>query len=145
MFNFASAQNVTNVRTIESVDVKVFANSKIRIGEDARILLGLQEKNVLIIKDAEGNVAIAGVSTEGEGRKVNNLGEFNHQALSGLLGGKNSEWTIDKETKLIHPITKDVYYPLSKSGSESSIAESIAEEDYEEANFDELVEQIEEV
>lgn len=132
MFNFETIQNVTNVRTIESIDVKVFANSKIRIGEDAKALLGLPEKNVLIVKDSAGNLAIAGVGKT-EGRAVSVLGDFSHQALSGYLGGKDSEWKIKKETPMTHPHTGDLYYSLEQviDGSKTN-AEEKAEIEAEE-------------
>lgn len=138
MFNFASSKNVTNIKSIDTVDVKVYSNNKIRIGDSAVAFLDLKNKNILIISDENNNLAIAGVDSSTEGRKLSDKGEFSHQVLSSLLKGNGSEWTIDRTNSMEHPVTKDKYYSLKQNTEEISAQESEEETDEEVEVLEEL-------
>lgn len=114
MFNFDSLENVTN-KLIQLSDVKVFANDKIRIGEDARKKLNLTEGRNIIIQRAGSTLVIASTAADsGNGRSVNTKGEFMHQGLAHILGGAKSEWAITGDGQT-HPATGDVYYALENT------------------------------
>jgi hypothetical protein len=113
MFNFDNVENVTN-KTIQVADVKVFANNKIRIGENAKKRLNLTAGRNIIIQRAGEVLIIASTDAEsGAGRPTKN-GEFSHQTIAHLLGGKYSELAIVGDGQE-HPATKDVYYELEET------------------------------
>ena len=121
MFNFDNFENVTN-KQLETSDVKVYANNKIRIGTEAKSKLGLDSsKNILVLKNnASGEILIAAVDAEGgQGRKVNSAGEFSNQLIASILGGVKAEWNLAL-TGTSHPVTGDVYFLLEKVEVESA-------------------------
>ena len=134
-FDFDSAQNVTNKRAVSLVDIKVFANNKIRIGDNAAEVLNLSGRNVLIVKDKDGNVAITSTDPEnGQGREVNKKFEFSNQFLAeSVLGGVHSEWKLVGEP-MVNPVTEDAYYLLEQTVKGSDVlaeAEEIVVADVE--------------
>jgi hypothetical protein len=138
-FDFDSAQNVTNKRAVSSVDIKVFANNKIRIGDNAAEVLKLSGRNVLIVKDKNGNVAITSTDPEnGQGREVNKKFEFSNQFLAeSVLGGVHSEWKLVGEP-MINPVTEDAYYLLEQTVNGADVileAEEIIVSEVENTEF----------
>jgi hypothetical protein len=144
MFNFDNFENVTN-KVMESSDVKVYANNKIRIGTDAKSKLGIDSsKNVLVLKNnATGEIVIAAVDAEGgQGRKINSAGEFSNQLIASILGGVKAEWNL-AETGVAHPVTGDTYFLLEKVEVEST-TEVEEDDDLPEINIIQTVESGEE-
>lgn len=128
MFNFDGAINATNVKkAIQSSDIKVYSGNKIRFSAEAIQKLNLSGRNVIIQKLADGTLVIASTNSEaGNGRPVSDKGEFSHQALSGLLGGKDSEWAITGEGQ-VHPVTEDIYFALEQIVNGADVQKQLAE------------------
>ena len=144
MFNFDNVENVTN-KTIQVADVKVFAGNKIRLGEDAKKRLNLTAGRNIIIQRAGDVFIIASTDAEsGVGRPAKN-GEFSHQTIAHLLGGKYTELAIVGDGQE-HPATKDVYFALEETVNGAEKREEFrikAEEADEEVNETETVSEAE--
>lgn len=113
MFNFDNIENVTN-KTIQVADVKVFAGNKIRLGEDAKKRLNLTaDRNIIVQRTGEVFIIASTDAESGVGRPAKN-GEFSHQTIAHLLGGKYTELAIVGDGQE-HPATGDVYYALEET------------------------------
>ena len=116
MFDFNNFDSVSN-RRIQDADIKVFANNRVRIGEDAVKTLGWDKESRLdVLHNAQtGEVAIYATKREDVGRYVNDKREFTHASIAQILGGKGSEWTISGEG-VVNPSTHEKWFKLEKIG-----------------------------
>jgi len=151
MFNFESAENLTNKQGLQLNDIKVLAGNKIRLGEEGLARLGAGR--ILILKDRDGSIAIGTVPTHledntenKEGRPLNSKREFSQQVVAHNLGGAHSELNFDEE--FIHPVTNRVWFLLKEvvNGAEerARIQELKLAQDAEDALKEEVEEELEE-
>lgn len=125
MIDFSKVENVTN-KQIAPLGIKIFANNKIRLSEEVRTKLGMDDdKTIIILKTGSKSFIIAATSIEGVGRSINKAGEFTHQNLASLLGGKGSEWVIEGEGTP-HPDTGDIYFELKQTVDGAEIEAKLA-------------------
>lgn len=145
-FNFESAESLTN-KNIQLADLKVLGNNNIRIGDEAVLKLGLKTgKKVLILRDKNGNFAIAGVDPEStEGREIKKNNGFSSKTIATLLGGQYSEYALEGDG-MEHPITGDVYYGLVETvnGTEERAKFKVEEKEIEETLQEQASEPVEE-
>ena len=115
MFNF---QGISSTR-VQSSDIKVLGNSRIKLSQTALDFLGLNPEThrLFIDKDFKTSqiyVAAIAIVTEGAkvisaGLKVNADGCFGNANVHGHLKGQHSEWKISKEGTTFDGVT---YYPI---------------------------------
>lgn len=115
MFNF---QGISSTR-VQSSDIKVLGNSRIKLSQTALDFLGLNPEThrLFIDKDFKTSqiyVAAIAIITEGAkvtsaGLKVNADGCFGNANVHGHLKGQHSEWKISKEGTTFDGVT---YYPI---------------------------------
>jgi len=140
MFNFENVTNTKGGGALQSEDVKVFSNNRIRFGSNARKKIGLEEnKLVLVQRDkTSGKLFIAAVEEgAGMGRPVDAEGGLVHKTVSALLGGKGSVWSIGEGT----PFNGVTYFEMVKENNHSDEVTDITEESVEEEVSDDLIPQ----
>jgi hypothetical protein len=121
MFNFETAENLTNKKGLQLAELKVFAGNKIRLSEDALTKLAYDDNSrIHILQDMSGALAIGTVPSiidgepNKEGRPLNSSREFSHQLIAHKLGGACSEWKLTGEA-ITNPNTNRVWFVLSET------------------------------
>lgn len=140
MFNFESAENLTNKKGLQLADLRVFASSKIRLSEEALTKLGYDDNSrIHILQDLSGTLAIGTVPSEvdgepnKEGRPINSSREFSHQLIAHKLGGAHAEWELSGEP-IVNPNTNRVWFVLAETlngASERTRIEALKKEQEE--------------